>query len=161
MKKKKIIIGIIILLIATIIIVVAIKTAKGGKETKSPEPITETKQESQIKQVNTYIGELSDGAKINTNAKVNEPSSLGDLSIDNIRLTLKNGITTFRANVTNNGTTKTELKNINLSLLDEEGKEIVNANGVITPIEASQSQELAISITSNYIDASSYKITEE
>lgn len=117
--------------------------------------------EAQITEVDDYTGKLSDGSKINTNAKMNQPMTLGNLQVDNVRLTLKNGITTFRANVTNNGDSKTELKNVKVILLNENGEELVSVNGIIPELEKGNSQELAVSVTSDYLKASGYKIVEE
>lgn len=159
MKKRKIVILVLILLVISLgigAIIMGLKTKKTDNQPNNEK----IKQESQITQVDTYIGELQDGSKINTNAKMNEPKELGNLKFDNIRLTLKNGITTFRANVTNNGENKTELKTITLKLLDENGNELVSAKGIINEIEKGKTQELAISITSNYINACGYEIVE-
>ena len=117
--------------------------------------------EAQITEVDDYTGKLSDGSKINTNAKMNQPMTLGNLQVDNVRLTLKNGITTFRANVTNNGDSKTELKNVKVILLNENGEELVSVNGIIPELEKGNSQELVVSVTSDYLKASGYKIVEE
>lgn len=39
--------------------------------------------------MDSYIGKLSDGSQINTNAKMNKSKDLGNLQLTNIRLTLK------------------------------------------------------------------------
>lgn len=160
MNKKKVIIVSVIVLLIIAIIGILFGVFKGRKNEEEQQEM-QTKQEEQIKNVDTYIGELSDGTKINTNAKMNTPSNVGEISLDNIRLTVKNGITTFRANTTNKGASKTELKNITLSLLDEEGKELVKAKGIMQGLEVGESKELGISITSNYINAYGYKIMED
>lgn len=161
MKKKRmllfVVIAIIIILVICAIIFISKKENKSEEETHN----INTKLESEITQVDTYIGQLEDGTKINTNAKMNATTTIGNLSIDNIRLTLKNGVTTFRANVTNNGENKTELKSVTLILLGENGEKLVSAKGLISQIEKGESQELAISITSDYINAYGYEIIED
>lgn len=154
-QKKKIIISMAIIIIIIIIgvIIVAIRAPK-KEEASQPNPVLE----HQVTNVGNYVGELSDGTQINTNAKMNQPSTLDNFSINNIRLTQKNGITTFRANVTNAGNSKTELKEVTLILLDENGKELVSADGLITETEPAGSAELAIVITSDYINACGYKL---
>ncbi|MBO5004822.1 MAG: hypothetical protein J6D03_06225 [Clostridia bacterium] len=160
MNKNKIIIVSVIILLIIAIIGILFVVFKGEKN-EEKQQVIQTKQEEQIKNVDTYIGELSDGTKINTNAKMNTPSNLGNLSIDNIRLTLKNGITTFRANVTNKGESATKLKKVKLSLTDKDGKELVKANGIIQEIKEGEAKEIAISITSDYINACGYKLIED
>lgn len=161
MNKKKVIIGIVILMVVAIIAIIVFKKVNNKNESGNEENTVVTNQMSQIEEVDNYKGKLSDGSYINTNAKFNEPSNLGDLFIDNIRLTLKNGVTSFRAMVTNNGENMADFKNVTLTLLDENGKELVKAKGIIPQMEAGKSQELAISVTSNYLNACGYKITEE
>lgn len=157
--KKKIIITISIVI--TIIIISVLIVASKSKKTEIKSPQLNSVQESQITNVENYVGELSDGTKVNTNAKMNKVSTLDNLNIDNIRLTLKNGITTFKANVTNTGDSKMELKEVTLILLDENGEELVSARGIINEIEPGTNQELAIAITSDYIHACGYKLIEK
>ena len=143
------------------IIVASVGIVKNKDKNKAQEQQNEdVKQELQISNIENYVGELNDGSKISTNANMNQESDLGDLHLSNIRLTLKNGVTTFRAIVTNNGNNKTELKNITLKLFDENNNELVSAKGILNEIESGANQELAISITSNYINANSYKVSE-
>ena len=156
----------IIIILTVIVLIIAItlycNAKKNNKKVENPTANNETTiMESEIKKVDEFIGELSDGTKINTNAAMNVASTLGNLQIENIRLTLKNGITIFRASVKNSGTTKTELKNVTLILKDKDGKELVSAKGLISSLNADESKELAISITSNYIDACGYEIVED
>lgn len=156
----------IIIILTVIVLIIAITlyciAKKNNKKVENPTANNETTiMESEIKKVDEFIGELSDGTKINTNAAMNVASTLGNLQVENIRLTLKNGITTFRASVKNSGTTKTELKNVTLILKDKDGKELVSAKGLISSLNADESKELAISITSNYIDACGYEIVED
>lgn len=163
MNKKNLKIIIILTVIVLIIAITLYCIAKmNNKKVENPTANNETTiMESEIKKVDEFIGELSDGTKINTNAAMNVASTLGNLQVENIRLTLKNGITTFRASVKNSGTTKTELKNVTLILKDKDGKELVSAKGLISSLNADESKELAISITSNYIDACGYEIVED
>lgn len=163
MNKKNLKIIIILTVIVLIITITLYCIAKkNNKKVENPTANNETTiMESEIKKVDEFIGELSDGTKINTNSAMNVASTLGNLQVENIRLTLKNGITTFRASVKNSGTTKTELKNVTLILKDKDGKELVSAKGLISSLNADESKELAISITSNYIDACGYEIVED
>lgn len=55
---------------------------------------------------------------------------------------------------------KIVLKPITPKLLDENGNELVSAKGIINEIEKGKTQEHAISITSNYINACWYEIVE-
>lgn len=161
MNKRKILFIILAIIVVIAIIVASVGIVKNKDKNKVQEQQTEdVKQELQISNIENYVGELNDGSKISTNANMNQESDLGDLHLSNIRLTLKNGVTTFRAIVTNNGNNKTELKNITLKLFDENNNELVSAKGILNEIESGANQELAISITSNYINANSYKVSE-
>lgn len=161
MNKRKILFIILAIIVVIAIIVASVGIVKNKDKNKAQEQQNEdVKQELQISNIENYVGELNDGSKISTNANMNQESDLGDLHLSNIRLTLKNGVTTFRAIVTNNGNNKTELKNITLKLFDENDNELVSAKGILNEIESGANQELAISITSNYINANSYKVSE-
>lgn len=161
MNKRKILFIILAIIVVIAIIVASVGIVKNKDKNKAQEQQNEdVKQELQISNIENYVGELNDGSKISTNANMNQESDLGDLHLSNIRLTLKNGVTTFRAIVTNNGNNKTELKNITLKLFDENNNELVSAKGILNEIESGANQELAISITSNYINANSYKVSE-
>lgn len=161
MNKRKILFIILAIIVVIAIIVTSVGIVKNKDKNKAQEQQNEdVKQELQISNIENYVGELNDGSKISTNANMNQESDLGDLHLSNIRLTLKNGVTTFRAIVTNNGNNKTELKNITLKLFDENNNELVSAKGILNEIESGANQELAISITSNYINANSYKVSE-
>ena len=157
MNKKKII-TIVLVVVSLIAIIGGITAVILNKKKNNNFSSSNTVQESQIKNVENFVGELDDGTKINTNAKFNAPSEVGDYSLDNIRLTLKNGITTFRATVKNNGNTKTVLKEVTLVLLNENGEEIAKAKGIINEIAPGSSQEFSTSITSDYIHACGYKL---
>lgn len=161
MNKRKILFIILSIIMIIAIIITSVVIVKNKNKSKVQEQQNEeVKQELQISNIENYVGELNDGSKISTNANMNQESDLGDLHLSNIRLTLKNGITTFRAVVTNNGNNKTELKDITLKLFDENNNELVSAKGILNEIESGENQELAISITSNYINANSYKVIE-
>lgn len=161
MNKRKILFIILAIIVVIAIIVASVGIVKNKDKNKAQEQQNEdVKQELQISNIENYVGELNDGSKISTNANMNQESDLGDLHLSNIRLTLKNGVTTFRAIVNNNGNNKTELKNITLKLFDENNNELVSAKGILNEIESGANQELAISITSNYINANSYKVSE-
>lgn len=162
MKNKKEVIGlIVVILIIGSIIAMPLLTQKNKKNPDAENTESTANLESQITKVDSYIGKLSDGSQINTNAKMNQSKDLGNLQLTNIRLTLKNGVTTFRATVKNNGETKTDLKNVMLTLKNENDENMVSVAGVIPPIDPQQTQELAISVTSNYINAVTYDIVEQ
>ena len=160
MNKKKIIVIVFVIVVLIAVIGGIAAVILNRKKTNDTSP-SNTVQESQIKNVENFVGELSDGTKINTNAKFNSPSTLGDLSVDNIRLKIKNGITTYRATITNNGDSQTELKEVTLVLLNEDGEEIATAVGIINVIAPGNSEEFTVSITSDYIHSSGYKIIEK
>lgn len=162
MKNKKVLI-ILLTVVLVIGIILGIYFLTQNKKETTPEnnTITNTPKEAQITQVENYIGKLNDGTLINTNAKMNAPSTLGDLALSNIRLTLKNGITTFKATVVNNGSSATSLKNLELKLFNENNEEMVKATGLLDSLQPGESKDLTISITSDYIHACGYSLVEK
>lgn len=158
--------NIIIVVIALLLVIGAIVgayffTNKDKTLDNENNNIVSTPKESQVTQVDSYVGKLDDGTLINTNAKMNAPSTLGDLDLSNIRLTVKNGITTFRASVTNNGSSTSSLKSVELKLFNESNEEMVKASGLINSLEPGESKDMTIAITSDYISACGYSLVEK
>lgn len=90
-----------------------------------------------------------------------EDKKIGNLTISNIQLTTKSGMTTLLADVVNEGTTKTELKMIGVNLLNEKGETLTSVTGVIDALEPGASSQLNIAMTSNYINAYDLEIFEK
>ena len=155
-KREKILViclVIILVLVITLVILNVFKNNK-SKQTNVDNNVenSETKKES-------YVEEMEDGTKINKNKKLNEAKKVDGLTITNIQLTTKDGMTTLLADVINNSDTKTELKTVNITLLDKDGKELTKLVGVINELEVGATTQLNISMTSDYVNAYDFKVT--
>lgn len=154
LPKKKIALAIIILAVI-IIITYSTITNRKKKQQEQINELIEQSQELTISDSNLgeYVKETNDGTKINISPKLNESKTVDGLEITNIQLTSSNGITTFIADVTNNTKASTNLKNVIVKFLDEEGKVLISVNGVIMPLENGQTTKLNVSLSSNYVTA--------
>ena len=108
-----------------------------------------------------YVKKSEDGTKINMSPKINQDTKLNELDIKNIQLTCKNGITTLLADVSNNTNKDSEMKNINIKLLDENNKEIRTVSGYIPALKIGETTKLNVSMSSNLIIAYDIKFSEK
>lgn len=108
-----------------------------------------------------YVKTIEDGTKINISPKINQDMKLNELDIKNIQLTCKNGITTLLADVLNNTNKDSEMKNINIKLLDENNKEIRTVNGYIPSLKIGETTKLNVSMSSNLIIAYDINFSEK
>ena len=153
-KEFKLINVILVILVIAIAIVVINNIVKENKNKKENEKFT-SNQESE-----KYITVLADGTKLNNSNKLNEEKKLGYLKVTNIQLTYKNGITNLLATVTNTSKEKTKQQNVNIIILDEDGKELRTIPGIIEELESGESTQLNSSITADFANAYDIKITE-
>ena len=108
-----------------------------------------------------YVKKSEDGTKINMSPKINQDMKLNELDIKNIQLTCKNGITTLLADVSNNTNKDSEMKNINIKLLDENNKEIRTVSGYIPALKIGETTKLNVSMSSNLIIAYDIEFSEK
>ena len=149
------IIGIITIILIIAILIISTKN-KPNQQTNQP-----NNSETSNTQTNTYIQEIENGVKLNTSSKMNEAKEAEGYKFTNIQLTTKGGITTLLMTVTNTSGAKTEPKNVNITLLDEQGQELTTLKGVIAELENDASTELNIAATSDYINAYDLTISIE
>ena len=67
-------------------------------------------------------------------------------------------MTTLLADVSNNSAQKSNLKMIEIILLDKDGKELTRVNGIIDELEVNEKTQLNIAMTSDYIEAYDFKV---
>ena len=110
--------------------------------------------------VDSYVEEIEAGVKINKSTKLNEAKDVNGLLITNIQLTTESGMTTLLADVTNNTGSRTEVQTVNITLLDYDGKELTTVTGIIDGLEVGATTQLNIAMTSDYINAYDFKVTQ-
>lgn len=147
------IIAIVVILIVGIVVGIKIKNKNDINDIKQNNESTNSENE-----VQSYVEEFEDGIKINKSNKLNEAKQIDGLTISNIQLATKDGMTTLLADVTNNSQAKTELKVIQITLLDQEGEELVTVTGVIESLDINATTQLNIAMTSDYVNAYDFSI---
>lgn len=159
-KRRKIKIAICGILIIIIISIVSIGFLKlfSKKDTKNTEN-SENEFVLYNSTIADYVKTSEDGTKINISPKINQDRKLNELDIRNIQLTCKNGITTLLADVSNNTNKDSEIKNINIKLLDENNKEIRTVSGYIPALKIGETTKLNVSMSSNLIIAYDIKFS--
>ena len=153
-KKKKVLLAGAIIIILIIIGIVLISTL--SQNTKKPK---EELDQNQGSNQESYVEEIEEGIKINKSTKLNEAKEIDGLQISNIQLTTEGGMTTLLADVTNNSGAKTPVKQIEITLVREDGSEIAKITGIINELEVGATTQLNISTTSDYIEAYDFLVS--
>lgn len=148
-KMAKAIITLLIIILAIIGIVFLVKN--NNKE-------NEQNQNNETTTRPSYVEEIDSGVKINKSTKLNEAKEVSGYQITNIQLTTESGMTTLLADVTNNTGNKTRVQMVDITLLDEEGKELTTVTGIIDELEAGEKTQLNIAMTSDYINAYDFRV---
>ena len=147
-KNKKTIIILLIVVIAIIAIVIYIQSRNNSADENL----------NQGNDQQSYVEEIEDGIKINKSTKLNETKEVQGLQVTNIQLTLDSGMTTLLADVTNNSGEETDVKNLEITLLREDGSEIATVSGILKELAEGETTQLNITTTSNYIDAYDFSV---
>lgn len=145
--RKIIIIGVIIIIACIVSANIFLK--KGTNNIN----IDENKLEVYDSSIADYVKKIDDGTKINISPKLNQDTKIDGLDIKNIQLTCKNGITTLLADIFNNTNKDSEIKHINIKLLNEENKEMRTVRGYIPALKIGETTKLNVSMSSNLITA--------
>ena len=153
-KKRKVLLAGTIIIILIIIGIVLISTL--SQNTKKPK---EELDQNQGSNQESYVEEIEDGIKINKSTKLNEAKEIDGLQISNIQLTTEGGMTTLLADVTNNSGAKTPVKQIEITLVREDGSEIAKITGIINELEVGATTQLNISTTSDYVEAYDFLVS--
>lgn len=153
--RKIIIIGVIIIIACIVSANIFLK--KGTNNIN----IDENKLEIYDSSIADYVKKIDDGTKINISPKLNQDTKIDGLDIKNIQLTCKNGITTLLADIFNNTNKDSEIKHINIKLLNEENKEMRTVRGYIPALKIGETTKLNVSMSSNLITAYNIEFYEK
>ena len=149
----KFILIIIVLIIISIIIALVLNRNKDKEQINNNNETNTLEEES-------YIEEIEDGVKINKSSKLNEVKEINGLLITNIQLTTKDGMTTLLADVQNNSGVKTDVKTLQITLLNKDGSELTTVTGIVNGLEIGETTQLNIAMTSDYVNAYDFSVSE-
>ena len=150
----KFILIIIVLIIISIIIALVLNRNKDKEQINNNNETNTLEEES-------YIEEIEDGVKINKSSKLNEVKEINGLLITNIQLTTKDGMTTLLADVQNNSGAKTDVKTLQITLLNKDGSELTTVTGIVNGLEIGETTQLNIAMTSDYVNAYDFRVSEK
>ena len=154
-KKRKSILALGAIIILIIIGIILITTLSQNSKNTKEEELNQNQSSNQ----ESYVEEIEDGIKINKSTKLNEAKEVDGLQISNIQLTTEGGMTTLLADVTNNSGAKTPVKQIEITLVREDGSEIAKITGIINELEVGATTQLNISTTSDYVEAYDFLVS--
>ena len=76
-----------------------------------------------------------------------------------MQLTEQGSQTVLLADVTNTSSSATDMKLVDVTLLDKNGKEIVKVGGIISPLQPGAKTQFNTSMTLDYANTYDFKIT--
>lgn len=152
MKKKERRMILLLIIVSIIIIAILVKVRNGKAEEGA---ITDEQQSEQIEE---FIEVAEDGTKVNKSEKLAETKTFENYEISNIQLTENNEESLILADVKNIGATKTEVRLVDITLLNKEGDEITTIGGIIGEIEPGQVVQLNASATTDFANAYDFSI---
>ena len=146
-KNEKRMILILLIILAIAIIAVVVGKNKGNKENTD---------ENQVKE--EFVQVQEDGTKVNTSSKLAETKTAGAYKIGNIQLTTKDNQSILLADVENVSSSATEMKMIEITLLDKEGNTLEKVPGVVKQLQPGETAQLNAGITEDYANSYDFKV---
>ena len=158
-KNKGINLITIIVILILIIITVVVTRKIIAKNNKDEQVNNVTNQIENETEKNVKV--LEDGTKLNISSKLKENKKINNLELKDIQLTYKNGVTNLLCNIENTSETKTDIQNVEIILLDEQGNTIYKMQGVIEGINPGETKQFNTSITADFANAYDFKIVKK
>lgn len=154
MKKKKI--ALIMLAIVIVIIVVIIVINVNNKEEKT---IENTEEMLINENGEKYVEILEDGSKINTSSKLSENRKIKGMTLTDIKLIYENNVTILQAKVINETNKDIKLTPVVIKLFDDQGNELQELEGLISPVKAGESVLFTALASADYANSYDFTIT--
>lgn len=156
-KKEKQVIGVLIGIAVIAIIVVLIVN---GKNKEDENIVNNETVENNTVEEEKYVEVLENGTKLNTSEKLKETKEIDGMEISNMQLTEEGNITKLLGTITNNSNTTKGNYEINIKLIDENGKALTTLVGYIGELEPGESTQLSTSTTFDYANTYDVEITK-
>lgn len=146
-KNEKRMILILLIILVIVIIAVVVGKNKGNKENT---------EKNQVKE--EFVQVQEDGTKVNISSKLAETKTVGAYKIGNIQLTTKDNQSILLADVENVSSSATEMKMIEITLLDKEGNTLETVPGVVKQLQPGETAQLNAGITDDYANSYDFKV---
>jgi ABC-type transport system involved in multi-copper enzyme maturation permease subunit len=158
-KDEKIMMLILLIILGIVLIIFFINKNINKDENNNVEGTVQekTQYEVQENQVEENVEVQEDGTKLNVSEKLNETKDVDEYKFENISFSTKNGETIISADVTNTSEKETPLKSVDITLLDEEGNEIITIGGLIQALQPGETGDFNATLTLDY--ANTYDFT--
>ena len=151
-EKRMILILLVVLVVVVIVFVISKNTNNGNKGTEN-----NTTEENTA--VEEFVEVLENGTKLNTSEQLSKTKQVGAYKFENMQLTEQGSQTVLLADVTNTGSSVTNMQLVDVTLLDKEGKEIITVGGIISPLQPGAKTQFNTSMTLDYANTYDFKIT--
>ena len=150
-EKRMILILLVVLIIAIVVFAISKNANKKNKGNENTVEENNTVEE--------FVQVLEDGTKLNTSEQLSKTKQVGNYKFENMQLTEQGSQTVLLADVTNTGSTTTDIQLVDVTLLDKNGNEIVTVGGIISPLQPGASTQFNSSMTLDYANTYDFKIT--
>ena len=155
-SNEKLMIAILVIITLCLVIFAA---SRGKKEDVVENNPTTIGNKPNITVEEDYVQTTESGTKVNTSEKLAEKKVVNNIEFTDIQLTEKNGQTLLIATVTNTSDTKSEMFEVRVTLLDENGGEIKTIPGLVAPLEPGASTQFSSSTTLDFANAYDFTVT--
>ena len=149
-EKRMILILLVVLIIAIVVFAISKNANKKNKGNENTVEENNTVEE--------FVQVLEDGTKLNTSEQLSKTKQVGNYKFENMQLTEQGSQTVLLADVTNTGSTTTDIQLVDVTLLDKNGNEIVTVGGIISPLQPVSSTQFNSSMTLDYANTYDFKI---
>ncbi len=157
--KKKEKIWIAILLVITIVVIIFAVTRKNGSEVANTNSIPDSDTTLVEKPEEKFVDIAEDGTKVNTSEALKTNKTVGNVEFSDIQLTQKNGETVLIANAKNTGSTASEMFAVDITLIDENGNDLVTVTGLVAPLSAGATTQFETSMTLDFANAYDFRVS--
>ena len=155
-SNEKLMIAILVIITLCLVIFAA---SRGKEEDVVENNPTTTGNKPNIKVEEEFVQTTESGTKVNTSEKLAEKKVVNNIEFTDIQLTERDGETLLIATVKNAGTEKSELFEVRITLLDENGGEIKTIPGLVAPLEPEATAQFSASTTLSYVNAYDFEVT--
>lgn len=148
-KSEKIVISILIIIVVVMIIIWIVGSNK--KEENNNSAVQTSSNEE-------YVSVLNNETKVNVSSKLAEVKETGGYKFENMQLTTKDNQTVLLADVTNETQQAKDTTFVSITLIDEDGNDLVTVQGAIPALEAGAKTQFNTTMTLDYAKAYDFRI---
>ncbi len=161
-KEEKIMIAVLVVIM--LIVIIFAVTRKNNNDTKNVNSVISASpniSEGVSESDEEYVDISKDGTKVNTSEALATNKTVRNVEFSSIQLAQKNGQTVLVADIQNTGTEASEMFAVNITLLNEQGQDVVTVGGIVTALGAGESSEFQANMTLDFANVYDFRVEEK